>query len=321
MTRIQHTVVFRLVHPAGSAAEAAFLDTARRDAAGDPRSRRLRDHSLETEAYAWVHATLIEATVRAYREFVAPMSDAQAEAFYADWMPLGRLLGVRERDLPETWVEFSDYFRTMCDERLERNETVEAVIRTLSGAQAAADPVIRGMWPLLRLAPARAVRLSTVGLLNDPLRARFGLALDARRCAPVPDHGPRPPRDDSTTAQASASASGRRHLRWRAAGDRRRTARAGSRRSLVRRSRSGRGWRRSERRRAALAGARRGPGGREAGDEIAARILDAALTEGAAKGLERITMDAVAVRARVGRMTVYRRFGGRDGLVGRADGP
>ncbi|MBB3325319.1 Dabb family protein [Microlunatus antarcticus] len=29
MTRIQHTVVFRLVHPAGSAAEAAFLETAR----------------------------------------------------------------------------------------------------------------------------------------------------------------------------------------------------------------------------------------------------------------------------------------------------
>lgn len=29
MTRLQHTVVFRLVHPAGSAAEAAFLDTAR----------------------------------------------------------------------------------------------------------------------------------------------------------------------------------------------------------------------------------------------------------------------------------------------------
>ena len=29
MTRIQHTVVFRLVHPAGSAAEQEFLDTAR----------------------------------------------------------------------------------------------------------------------------------------------------------------------------------------------------------------------------------------------------------------------------------------------------
>jgi hypothetical protein len=30
VTRIQHTVVFRLVHPPGSAAEGDFLDTARR---------------------------------------------------------------------------------------------------------------------------------------------------------------------------------------------------------------------------------------------------------------------------------------------------
>ena len=50
-------------------------------------------------------------------------------------------------------------------------------------------------------------------------------------------------------------------------------------------------------------------------DEIAERILDAALTEGSARGIEGITMDAVASRARVGRMTVYRRFGDRDGLV------
>jgi AcrR family transcriptional regulator len=50
-------------------------------------------------------------------------------------------------------------------------------------------------------------------------------------------------------------------------------------------------------------------------DRTAERILDAALIEGAAKGLDRVTMDAVAARARVGRMTVYRRFSGREDLV------
>jgi AcrR family transcriptional regulator len=53
----------------------------------------------------------------------------------------------------------------------------------------------------------------------------------------------------------------------------------------------------------------------ERGDEASERILDAALIEGSASGLERITMDAVAARARVGRMTVYRRFGSKDELV------
>jgi AcrR family transcriptional regulator len=51
------------------------------------------------------------------------------------------------------------------------------------------------------------------------------------------------------------------------------------------------------------------------GDETFEKILDAALIEAEAKGLERITMDAVAARAKVGRMTVYRRFGSKEELT------
>ena len=52
------------------------------------------------------------------------------------------------------------------------------------------------------------------------------------------------------------------------------------------------------------------------GDDAASeRILDAALELAAASGLRNLTMDDVARRARLGRMTVYRRFGGRDQLV------
>jgi AcrR family transcriptional regulator len=52
-----------------------------------------------------------------------------------------------------------------------------------------------------------------------------------------------------------------------------------------------------------------------ADDALSERILDAALELGAASGLKHLTMDEVATRARVGRMTVYRRFGGRGALV------
>ena len=45
------------------------------------------------------------------------------------------------------------------------------------------------------------------------------------------------------------------------------------------------------------------------------RILDAALALAGASGLRHLTMDDVARRAGVGRMTVYRRFGDRAGLV------
>jgi len=52
-----------------------------------------------------------------------------------------------------------------------------------------------------------------------------------------------------------------------------------------------------------------------AADPASERILDAALDLAAASGLKHLTMDAAASRAGVGRMTVYRRFGDREGLI------
>jgi AcrR family transcriptional regulator len=49
-------------------------------------------------------------------------------------------------------------------------------------------------------------------------------------------------------------------------------------------------------------------------DETSERILDAALELCAESGVRNLTMDDVADRAGVGRMTVYRRFGSRERL-------
>jgi len=57
------------------------------------------------------------------------------------------------------------------------------------------------------------------------------------------------------------------------------------------------------------------PDVRPADDALSERILDAALELAAASGLSRLTMDDVARRAAVGRMTVYRRFGSHARLV------
>lgn len=50
-------------------------------------------------------------------------------------------------------------------------------------------------------------------------------------------------------------------------------------------------------------------------DETSSRILDAALELAAASGVQHLTMDAVARRAHVGRMTVYRRFDDKQALI------
>jgi TetR/AcrR family transcriptional repressor of uid operon len=49
-------------------------------------------------------------------------------------------------------------------------------------------------------------------------------------------------------------------------------------------------------------------------DALSERILEAALEISAASGVKNLTMDEVADRAGVGRMTVYRRFGSRERL-------
>ena len=50
-------------------------------------------------------------------------------------------------------------------------------------------------------------------------------------------------------------------------------------------------------------------------DSTSERILDAALAVVAASGFRHLTIDEVAARAGVGRMTVYRRFEGRQRLI------
>jgi AcrR family transcriptional regulator len=57
------------------------------------------------------------------------------------------------------------------------------------------------------------------------------------------------------------------------------------------------------------------PGAAPPEDAASERILDAALELAAASGIRSLTMDEVARRAGVGRMTLYRRFGERQRLV------
>ena len=53
----------------------------------------------------------------------------------------------------------------------------------------------------------------------------------------------------------------------------------------------------------------------EKGDGTTARVLDAALAELVEFGIRRTTVDSVAQRAGLARMTVYRRFAGKDALI------
>jgi uncharacterized protein (DUF2236 family) len=133
-------------------------------------------HALEPRAYAWVHATLASALVDGQRVFGTALTREESEAFWRDWLRLGRLIGVRERDLPATWAGFGGWFDAMVDDELQDDPTVHLVLETLARP---APPEIPGLpprlWRIIRTPLAGQLRLATVGMLPGRLRERLGL--------------------------------------------------------------------------------------------------------------------------------------------------
>lgn len=133
-------------------------------------------YALEPEAYAWVHATLIETYVRGHAHFGSPLSRREIECFYVEYRGLGRLIGVRERDLPPTWAGFRRYFEEMSAQRLVRTAAVDRVLATIRHAPAPPVAVPELAWRALRLPAGQVLWLGGVGLMGAGLRRRLGVA-------------------------------------------------------------------------------------------------------------------------------------------------
>jgi uncharacterized protein (DUF2236 family) len=134
-----------------------------------------RYHALEPEAYAWVHATLAIAGVEGTRRFVQPLRGDQVEAYWAEWRPLGRVLGVRDRDLPVTWTEFTRYYDAMVTGRLQRTAAFDEVLETLGGPVPPPEFIPPAAWRLVQPVALRGVRQAALWMLPASLRERFGL--------------------------------------------------------------------------------------------------------------------------------------------------
>lgn len=144
----------------------------------DPQGRRY--HALEPEAYAWVHATLAYGIVESHRRFGRPMDPRTIETFWGEWRDLGRLLGIRERDLPPTWAGFRVYVDGLVEERLEDNDVVRDVLFVLTRAGAPPVPWIGDRtWRVATAPVSRAMGLATVALLPAGLRRKLDLELSS----------------------------------------------------------------------------------------------------------------------------------------------
>ena len=145
------------------------------------RSDGTRYSAMEPDAFAWVHATLAQSIFEGRRLFVRPMSDTEKEAFYREWLGVGRLVGVRERDLPDTVAGFEDYFDAVVHEKLEWTPAVPEVLDTIAGTTPPNVPGMRpGLWRVVNAPLAFQLRVATVGMLPANLRDRLGLSFGRR---------------------------------------------------------------------------------------------------------------------------------------------
>jgi uncharacterized protein (DUF2236 family) len=136
--------------------------------------------ALRPAPWAWVHGTLAWSVIRLNELFRTPFTPEEEERYWREWLEVGRLLGVRDGDLPPTFAGF----RALLDDAsaLEDNRSVRDVLDALTVIPA--PNLLRWLGPVWRVLVGRPVgslaRVVTIGALPPTLAARLELRLTAR---------------------------------------------------------------------------------------------------------------------------------------------
>ncbi|MEU0530997.1 oxygenase MpaB family protein [Amycolatopsis tolypomycina] len=157
---------------AGARVEAARLRALHRTFTGVADGRRYS--ALDPAAYAWVHATLVKVPVDVQRFFGRPLSTSELAEYYAQMCDIGRLLGVRERDLPPDWAAFERYYDSMVA-GFAANRTIEELFTTIRTVRKPVGWLPDRWWLPLRRAQARGQMFLIRATLPAGLRSRLGL--------------------------------------------------------------------------------------------------------------------------------------------------
>jgi uncharacterized protein (DUF2236 family) len=121
----------------------------------------------------WIIATLASSGSIVYQRYVRAMDAPERDAYWRDYRTVGRLFGLADADMPESYGDLDAYVRGVVDSDVlyvspqARELAVEIVLR---------PPVPLAARPLLELA-----NFVTIGLLPAKLRRQYGLRWDPVR--------------------------------------------------------------------------------------------------------------------------------------------
>lgn len=144
-----------------------------------------RYDALDPEVFHWVHASLVDGVVTQQRLLGGGWRPGEVERFYAEMREVGRLYGLRDRDMPPDWAAFRTWWDAALRERCERNDITDRVLELVRRPAPPPLPVrVPGFGLLWR--PVSALggtfgALVTAGLTPPVLRERLGIPWNARR--------------------------------------------------------------------------------------------------------------------------------------------
>ena len=122
----------------------------------------------DPELLLWVLFTLVDSSVVVYRAYVGSLSREEESALWNDYKVIGRLFGLRARDLPRTLADLDDYRRSMLEGDVLH---VTDWARERARAIVLDPPVPWIAQPLLETA-----NFITIALLPDRIRDQYGFA-------------------------------------------------------------------------------------------------------------------------------------------------
>ena len=130
----------------------------------------------DPELMLWVHATLVEASLSAYRRFVGRLPPSDEEAYYREMALVASLFGLPTTAVPPTLADFRDYLNA---------QLAGPEICVTAPAREVAAIILRAPLPapLRVLAPTH--RLATAALLPAGVREEYGLHWSRGQALPL----------------------------------------------------------------------------------------------------------------------------------------
>ena len=122
----------------------------------------------DPELLMWILYTLVDSAIVVYSKYVGGLDDAEQERFWSDYRVVGRLFGLRKRDMPADLEGLRRYAREMA--------TGGKLVVTPWARTRAREIVLEPPLPLYLRPLVESLNFITIALLPEPISAQYGFS-------------------------------------------------------------------------------------------------------------------------------------------------